>query len=77
MHRLRICLDTQSDVREFVNIANTFPEDTSVLLEDGTHFVANAKSMMGVMYGKLEFKELFVMSEDKDVLKKFDTFRCE
>lgn len=75
MHRLRIYLDTQSDVREFVNIANTFPEDTPVLLEDGTHFTADAKSMMGVMYGKFEFKELYVMSEDVDVLRKFDKFR--
>lgn len=77
MHRLRIYLDTQSDVREFVNIANTFPEDMPVLLEDGMHFVADAKSMMGVMYGKLEFAELFVISEDVDVLTKFDKFRCE
>ena len=72
MNKVRVIIDTQSDVAEFVNIANTIEED--VFLEDGTHFRANAKSLMGVMYGRFEFKELWVLSEHKLLSSKFSKF---
>ena len=72
MNKIRVVLDTQSDVAEFVNIANTIEED--VFLEDGTHFRANAKSLMGVMYGRFEFKELWVLSEYNHLSNKFIKF---
>lgn len=72
MNKVRVIIDTQSDVAEFVNIANTIEED--VFLEDGTHFRANAKSLMGVMYGRFEFKELWVLSESEYLPTKFSKF---
>ena len=72
MNKVRVILDTQSDVREFVNIANTIEED--VYLEDTKNFRADAKSMMGVMYGRFEFKELWVLSEFEHLSTKFSKF---
>ena len=72
MNKLRVVLDTSSDTKEFVRIANTITED--VFLEDGTHFRADAKSLMGVMYGRFEFKELYVLSEHSALASKFNKF---
>lgn len=72
LNKIRVILDTQSDIREFVNIANTIEED--VYLEDNTNFRADAKSLMGVMYGIFEFKELWVLSEHKLLSSKFSKF---
>lgn len=72
MNKVRVIIDTQTDVAEFVNIANTIEED--VFLEDGTHFRADAKSLMGVMYGRFEFKELWVLSEFEYLPTKFSKF---
>ena len=72
MNKIRVILDTQSDVNEFVNIANTISED--VFLEDGTRFRADAKSLIGVMYGKFEFKELWVLSDYEHLSRKFIKF---
>ena len=55
MHKIKVILDTTTDVTNFVNIANSITEP--VFLEDGTGFRANAKSLMGVRYGKFEFKD--------------------
>lgn len=74
MNKIKVVIDTQSDVSEFVRIANTYPETTQVYLEDGTGFRANAKSLMGVMYGKFEFKNLYVISEDSTISTKFMKF---
>lgn len=72
MNKIRVVLDTQSDVRDFVNIANTIEQN--VYLEDSTNFRADAKSMMGVMYGRFEFKELWVLSESEHLPTKFSKF---
>lgn len=61
MHRVKVVLDTTSDITSFVNIACSIEEP--VYLEDGNGFRANAKSLMGVMYGKFEFKDLWVVSD--------------
>jgi hypothetical protein len=74
MNKIRVVIDTQSDVTEFVSIANTFPETTPVFLEDGTGFRADAKSLMGVMYGRFEFKELWVISDYENLENKFNKF---
>ena len=72
MNRIRVVIDTQTDVMKFVNIANSIEEE--VILEDNTHFRADAKSLMGVMYGKFEFKELYVLSEYPNLTSKFIDF---
>jgi hypothetical protein len=74
LNKVRVVIDTQSDVVEFVNIANSFPDNVSVYLEDGTGFRADAKSLMGVMYGRFEFKELWVLSEHELLSSKFSKF---
>ena len=72
MHKIKVVLDTTTDVTNFVNIANSITEP--VLLEDGTGFRANAKSLLGVMYGKFEFKDLYVVSDSEQLSNKFMRF---
>lgn len=72
MNKIRIRLETGKDCAEFVNIAHTI--DENVVLEDGTGFRADAKSLMGVMYGKHEFKELYVLSDSISIATKFMKF---
>lgn len=72
MNKIKVILDTQTDVTEFVTLANSIEEP--VYLEDGTGFRANAKSLVGVMYGKFEFKELWVLSDNSTISNKFRKF---
>ena len=72
MHKLRIQLVTSKDAAEFVNLANEIEDN--VYLVDGTGYTADAKSLMGVMYGKFEFKELWVISDSDKVSTKILKF---
>ena len=72
MNKIQVRLETGKDCAEFVNIANTINE--KVFLEDGTGFRADGKSLMGVMYGKHEFKELYVLSDNNSIATKFMKF---
>ena len=72
MNKIRVVIETGRDCAEFVQIANTIKED--VFLEDGTNFRADAKSLMGVMYGKHDFKELYVLSDSDSIATKFLKF---
>lgn len=72
MNKIKVILDTQSDVTEFVGLATSISDP--VYLEDGTGFRANGKSLMGVMYGKFEFKELYVLSDYENLENKFNKF---
>ena len=72
MNKIKVILDTQSDIREFVNIANTIDEE--VYLEDGTGFRVNGKSLLGAMYGTSEFNDLYVLSDNQHISSKFIKF---
>ena len=72
MSKIKVVLDTQSDISEFVQLANTIEE--TVHLEDGTGFKVNGKSIMGVMYGTSEFKDLYVISDNDTIATKFLKF---
>ena len=72
MNKIKVVLDTQTDIREFVNIANTIVEE--VHLEDGTGFKVNGKSLLGAMYGTTEFKDLYVVSDNDTIATKFLKF---
>ncbi len=72
MFKIKVIIDTKTDVKEFVEIANSIDED--VFLEDGTHFRADAKSLMGVMYGRFEFENLYVLSDNEHLSSKFSKF---
>ena len=72
MGKIQVRLDTQKDVADFVGLATSI--NVPVYLEDGTGFRANAKSLMGAMYGKVEFNELYVLSEYDKLETKFNKF---
>ena len=74
MNRIRIRLDTQTDVLNLVNIASSLGEDVNIYLEDNEGHVANAKSLMGCMYGKVEFKEPYLRSDYSMLSDKFRDF---
>lgn len=71
MKRVKVRLDKQSDVAEFVNIASSIEEP--VYLVDNTFNKVNGKSLMGCLYS-LEFEELFVESEYESLSDKFRKF---
>lgn len=71
MIRVKVNLETQKDVAEFVNIAGTIEED--VMLVDNTYNRVSAKSIMGCLYS-LEFAEVWVESECKNLSSKFMKF---
>lgn len=71
-YKIEVRLETQTDMKDFVGIATSIPE--SVYLEDGLHCRADAKSMMGVIYGKFEFKHLYVVSNYEHLETKFSKF---
>jgi hypothetical protein len=69
--RMRIRLDTQTDVANFVNIANQIKGN--VFLVDNTFNKVNGKSLMGCLYS-LEFNDLYVVLEDETKYNKFTRF---
>lgn len=69
--RMRIRLDTQTDVANFVNIANQIKGN--VFLVDDTFNKVNGKSLMGCLYS-LEFNGLYVVLEDETKYNKFTRF---
>jgi hypothetical protein len=72
LNKIRVRLDTQSDIAEFVNIANTIDED--VIIEDGKNYKVNGKSLIGVMYGTSDFREIYVLSDYENLTSKFIKF---
>ena len=73
MYKIKITLDTQTQVREFVEIANTIQGEVS-LIDNANHCVS-AKSIVGCLYS-LEFDEVYVIGDDDNISTKFDKFRC-
>lgn len=71
MNRIKVRLDTQSDVVDFVILANQIPED--VYLLDNSYNKVNGKSLLGCLYS-LEFSELFVESESNKLSSVFNKF---
>lgn len=72
MSKIKVHLETGNDCATFVGIATGIEEP--VYLEDANGLVVNAKSLMGVMYGKCEFTELWVKSENPNLASKFIKF---
>lgn len=71
MNRIKVRLDTQSDVVDFVTLANQISED--VYLLDNSYNKVNGKSLLGCLYS-LEFSELFVESESNKLSSVFNKF---
>jgi len=74
MNILPIRLDTQSDVIKLVDLATKLGDDVHITLEDGKGHIADAKSLMGCMYGKVEFKEPYLRSEYEGLSDVFRDF---
>lgn len=71
MFKVKVVLDTQSQIREFVDIANSIEEE--VCLEDNHNHRVNAKSFLGCLYS-VEFDEIFVTSTYQHLSTKFRKF---
>lgn len=62
MHRYKVNLDTQSSLMRFVEAAIKVPEP--VFITDSTNtFVVNGKSVLGALYAKAEWSELWASCE--------------
>ena len=72
MSKFRINLVTQSDIIEFVNIANS--TDKNVWLEDVNELRVNGKSILGVMYGTSDFETLYCVTDDDTLQTKLLKF---
>ena len=70
MHKIKIRLETYSDVHEFVNIASQI--DSNIKLIDGQDYCINAKSILGSL-AALEWNELYCVS-DEDIYSKIAKF---
>lgn len=63
--RLKIRLDTLTDINQFVKKISELDENTKVCLEDLKGFRVSARSLLGVVY-TVEWSEVYCMS-DKDI----------
>ena len=73
--RYKINLVTQSDALKFVNIATSINEN--VYLTNGDHeFIVNAKSLLGVRYGQIEWNDLYVECE-RDINLEMNEFLAD
>lgn len=60
--RQRIRLDTMQDIQHFVDAVSQI-QNNIVLTDDDGHCVS-AKSVLGVAYSKLEWREIFVVCDE-------------
>lgn len=67
----KICLDTMSDVREFVKIVQDYDKH-NIFITDGNQMRVNAKSIIGVLYS-MEFDNIWIES-DIDIYSKISKF---
>ena len=61
--RVKISLDTDTAAADIVEKASRLNE--TVLLTDGTGMVINAKSLLGTVYAKFEFTEIWLETENE------------
>ena len=61
--KLKIRIDTESAVVRLVGLATKLSE--RVTLTDGTGMTVAAKSLLGAMYAKFEFTEIWLETENE------------
>jgi hypothetical protein len=69
--RVKIVLETLSDVKEFVDIMSNV-KSRAVLVDKDRNFVVNAKSLLGAMYS-VEWDEVWLES-DEDIYSQIRKF---
>ena len=60
--RIKINLDTQSAATRLVGLASGLNEP--VYLTDGAHIRVSAKSMLGTLYARFDFTEIWLETEN-------------
>lgn len=61
--RLKIRLDTDSDAVKLVGIASKLKEN--ITLTDGNGLCVSAKSLLGAVYVRFEFNEIWLETENE------------
>lgn len=61
--RLKIRLETDSDAVKLVDIASALNEN--ITLTDGNGLCVSAKSLLGTMYVRFEFNEIWLETENE------------
>ena len=72
MGKVRIELDTLTDIREFVDIVSDPSIEGSIKLTDGSNYTVNARSLLAAMC-TVEWSELYCVS-DEDIYTKIQKF---
>lgn len=73
-HRLRIRLDTQSDIIRFVDLANKFYNTSTLYIIDGSgKMCISARSLLGCMYAR-EFDNMWLISDNEKIHTFFGEF---
>ena len=71
MNRIEVRIDTQTDVYEFVKLANEIEDE--IYLKDNSGHCVNGKSLLGCLY-TLEFDHIYVESNFNSLSNKFNKF---
>lgn len=74
--RMKIWLDTQTDVMKFVATATACPSDMILNLVDNQGMCVNARSLLGVLYAQ-EFKHMWLESNTDKIHTIFNQFAKE
>ena len=61
--RIKINLDTQSAATRLVELA--LDHNEPVYLTDGAHIRVSAKSMLGTLYARFDFNEIWLETENE------------
>lgn len=64
--RIKIQLETQTDVITFVNLATRCPSDMILNIVDDNGMCINARSLLGCMYAQ-EFKHMWLVSNSDKI----------
>lgn len=71
--RIKIRLETQTDVINFVNQASQCPHDMILNIIDGDGMCISARSLLGCMYAR-EFKHMWLVSNSDKIHTMFAEF---
>ena len=71
-HRMKIRIDTESDVTKIVSIATKLSDEIKVEIVDGEGMRVNARSIIGMLYA-MTFNEIWLES-NYDVYHYFSDF---
>lgn len=74
--RMKIWLETGSDILKFVHLAERCPKEMLLNIIDGKGMCVSARSFLGVTYAR-EFKHMWLVSNSDKIHTLFDSFAKE